>query len=88
MQILSDDAETPISLSDVTDVVLKLHDPDTGDEKYSIPCTLVYADNGVLEYDPSSIDVGIYERKFVLTFTDGSVLVIPNSHQEYIAVWR
>jgi len=86
VEILSDD-DQPVPLVDVAQVVLKLLDPETKEVLHMVDCHVVDEAHGIVEFDPGVIREGVYERKFEITFVDGSVLVIPNAKQEYVMIW-
>jgi len=86
MDLLTDDNQ-PLTLLGVQSVTAKLLDPEQGTELYSIPCTIVDANNGVIEFSLASVSTGIYERKFEIIYSDNSILMLPNTRQEYVMVW-
>jgi len=87
VQLLDEESKEPLDLNNATHVELRLIDPETRIEVKTLECIIVNATEGIVAFEPEEINIGIYQRKFVITYVDGSILVLPNTNREWIMVW-
>jgi len=87
VQLLDEESKEPLDLSNATQIELRLIDPETRTEVKTLVCSIINATEGIIAFEPEEINIGIYQRKFIITYMDGSVLVLPNTNREWIMVW-
>jgi len=83
------DDNTPLDLTDVSDITIRLMDISTGEVAYSGSCTIVDASNGKIMHDwtDTSNLYGVYEREIELTYSNGETQIIPSDRLEYVMFW-